>query len=289
MQLARLSLAMAALGLLASPRPAGADSVRVMTFNLRFATAADGDNAWPLRRDLLLKVIADYEPDILGVQEALREQLEAISVAYSAYSLVGVGREANGGGEYSAIFYRRGRFDLAAANTFWLSATPSIPGSKSWGNTLPRICTWVELLDRTNDRRFYCFNTHWDHQSQPARLKGAELMAKRITSRLRGQMPALVMGDLNADEDNPAIGALTRKGELLSDSFRALHPDAKDAWTFHGFTGVPEKRKIDYVLTTRQWRVSKSRIVRDHDGARYPSDHFPVIATVSLDDQEPAK
>jgi endonuclease/exonuclease/phosphatase family metal-dependent hydrolase len=257
-----------------------------MTFNLRYATAPDGDNAWPHRRELLLKVIRDFGPDLLGVQEALREQLDAISAVFPEYSMVGVGREADGGGEYSAIFYRRKRFDLSAAETFWLSATPDIPGSKTWGNNLPRICTCICVLDRTNSRRFWYFNTHWDHQSQPARLQGGQLMAERIASRLTGQAPALVTGDLNAGERNPALAALTKNGELLSDTFRAVHPDEKQAGTFHGFTGEPGEEKIDYVLATRQWRVLGAGILHDHDGARFPSDHFPVIATVSLDDKQ---
>jgi endonuclease/exonuclease/phosphatase family metal-dependent hydrolase len=260
-----------------------AEPVRVMTFNIRYGSADDGENSWPHRRELLIKVIRDFNPDILGVQEAERSQVDELTDEFPSYSVNGVGREADGGGEYSAIFYRRKRFDLCAAGTDWLSDTPAVPGSKSWGNNLPRIVTWMMALDRTNGRRFWVYNTHWDHQSQEARLKSGQLMAKQIGEQTEGKFPALVTGDFNAGEKNPAMPALTRKSNLLTDTIRAVHRDEKVVGTFNGFTGEPGPEKIDGIFTTREWQVLQAEIRRDHEGGRYPSDHFPVTATVSLD------
>ena len=279
----RASLLLTGWLILAAQPLAQAEPVRVMTFNLRYATAPDGDNAWPHRRELLLKVIRDFNPDILGVQEAIRSQIDELSAAFGELSVLGVGREADGGGEYSAIFYRRQRFDVEASATHWLSATPNVPGSKTWGNNLPRICTSMLVLDRTNDRRFWAINTHWDHQAQEARLKSGEMMAELVAAQTEGNVPALVTGDFNAGEKNPAMAALTREGKLLTDTFRALHPDEKIAGTFNGFTGKPGAEKIDGIFATRQWRILEAEIRHDHDGTRYPSDHFPVTATMSLD------
>jgi endonuclease/exonuclease/phosphatase family metal-dependent hydrolase len=268
---------------------AAAEPVRVMTFNVRYGTAPDGDNRWELRKDLLLRVIHEVDPDLLGVQEALRDQLDVLSTALPNHVCVGVGRDATGGNEYSAIFYRRSRFDLAAADTFWLSDEPLKPGSHTWGNNLPRVCTWVRLLDRTDGRRFSYFNTHWDHQSQPARLASGKLMATRVAERTAADEPVIVTGDFNAGADNPAIEALTRDGELLTDTYRSLHPDERDSGTFHGFSGVVGPAKIDNVFVSSLWQVDAAEILHTHDGSRYPSDHCPVTATVRLQSVDKAK
>ncbi len=262
--------------------PVTAQSVRVMTFNIRFANQGDGDNRWEFRKDLAVKVIRDFDPDVLGLQEALPEQVDHLSTALPAMTSVGVGRNADGTGEYSAIFFRRGRFDLCAAGTFWLSDAPETPGSRTWGNELPRICTWARLLDRQNSQRFTVFNTHWDHQSQPARLASARSMTMRIADLAAAGEPIIVTGDFNAGEDNPAIATLTRDGVLLVDALRRLHPHEKNVGTFHGFSGTPGPAKIDAVFVTESWHVDAADVVRTHDGRLYPADHYPVTAVVTL-------
>jgi endonuclease/exonuclease/phosphatase family metal-dependent hydrolase len=258
-----------------------AEPLRVMTFNIRYGDADDGPNRWPRRREMLLEVIREFDPDVLGVQEALRYQLDEIGETLPEHVCVGVGREADGGGEYSAIFYRRTRFDLLAAETFWLSDTPEVAGSHTWGNQLPRVCTWARLVERVDGRRLAVFNTHWDHIAQPARLRSGELMAERIAARCAAGDPVLVTGDFNAAEDNPAIAALTRQGELLRDSYRTAHPGADPAGTFHGFRGRAGTGKIDAVLVSAGWEVREAAIVRTEREGRFPSDHFPVTAAVA--------
>lgn len=277
----------ASFAVLSSASLAAAEPVRVMTFNVRYGTADDGPNRWDLRRDLLLGVVKEFDPDLLGVQEALRDQLDALAEALPGHVCVGVGREADGGGEYSALFYRRSRFDLAAADTVWLSDTPDAPGSRSWGNQLPRVCTWAQLLDRTDSRRFTLFNTHWDHQSQPARERSGQVMATLVAERTAAGEPALVTGDYNAGEDNAAIANLTRGGELLRDTFRVVRPDVQPAGTFNGFQGRAEGPKIDAVFVTPEWQVVEADIIHTNEDDRYPSDHFPVTAIVELTPAEP--
>jgi endonuclease/exonuclease/phosphatase family metal-dependent hydrolase len=258
-----------------------AEPVKVMTFNIRYGTAPDGENAWPHRRELAIKVIRDEAPDILGLQEALRSQLDELCEALPEYDKVGVGREKEGGGEYSALLFRKSRFDLSSAGTFWLSAKPDEPGSHTWGNELPRIATWARLLDRTNGQRILAANTHWDHQSQPARLQGGELMGERIRELSRAGEPVVVTGDFNAAPDNPAFQKLLAGAEL-KDTFRLKHPDEKDVHTFNGFGKGNSPFKIDAVLINDKWQVDDAEIVRTKEGERFPSDHFPVTATISL-------
>jgi endonuclease/exonuclease/phosphatase family metal-dependent hydrolase len=127
------------------------------------------------------------------------------------------------------------------------------------------------------------FNTHFDHQSQPSRVKSAELLARRIADR-DPKDPVIVTGDLNAGEDNPAIRYL--KGEVgespvtLVDTFRTLHADATEAGTFNGFHGLATGPRIDYIFTEPGTTVRTARILHDNRDGRYPSDHFPVTAEI---------
>ena len=283
MRMKNLGVLLVGTVLALSLQPVHAESVRVMSFNIRYGNAPDGENAWPKRKKLVAKVVKDEQPDLLGLQEALRDQIDYLVDESGEYDKVGVGRERDGGGEYSAILYRRSRFDLSDAGTFWLSDTPETPGSKTWGNTLPRICTWARLLDRTSGRRFVMINTHWDHQSQPARLASGELMAKRIEELSAAGEPVIVTGDFNAAPNNPAFEGLLERASV-QDSFRKVHPDETEISTFNGFGTVPRSPKIDAVLVSQEWSVQDAAIVRTHEGQRYPSDHFPIKAIVELDE-----
>ena len=273
------------------PAAQAGDSLKVMSFNIRYGTARDGDNAWDLRRDAVIAVIDTFRPDVLGVQEALRFQLDELAAAMPRYQEVGVGRtDGVEAGEYAAILVDRSRLELQEQGTFWLSDTPEVPGSKSWGNNIPRICTWARLRNRDSGRTFHIYNVHWDHQSQPSRERSAELLMRRIAQRASAEDPVLVTGDFNAGESNPAFerllalpaaGQIGAAGIQLFDTFRALHPEATGVGTFNGFEGETTGEKIDAVLASGAWQVLEAQIVRSAPQGRYPSDHFPVIATVT--------
>lgn len=253
-------------------------ALRVMTFNIRFATASDGPNAWPKRREMVFEVIQRFAPDLLGVQEALRMQLDEFCEQLPQYVAIGAGRAADGGGEYSSILFRRDRFDLWESGIFWLSDTPGVPGSTSWGNELPRICVWARLFDRQTNQTFTLFNTHWDHQSQPARERGGQLIAERVQARSVTDDPVIVMGDFNVGEGDVARQPFVTAG--LRDSFRDLHSSATDTGTFHGFAGRTSGEKIDAILVSSHWRVVEAAIDHSNQAGRYPSDHFPVTAVL---------
>jgi endonuclease/exonuclease/phosphatase family metal-dependent hydrolase len=271
-----------------------APPIRVMSFNLRYGTADDADNAWPHRRDLVMRTIREFDPILLDVQEALRFQLDELHAEFPHLAEIGVGRDDGAeAGEYSAILYDQNRLERLDAGTFWLSDTPDVVASTSWGNRITRIVTWARFRDRaggdddggSDGATFYVFNTHWDHESQPSRERSAELILRRIADRAGGG-PVILTGDFNAGEDNPAFGRLIAADagapDHLRDTFRALHPDAEDVGTFNGFTGERSGEKIDAILVSEEWRVQEAGIDRAHDGERYPSDHFPVTAVVAL-------
>ncbi len=262
---------------------AGPMEVDVLTFNIRYDNPDDGENAWPERRAMVGAWLKAEMPDVVGLQEALRHQIDDIREAVPAYAEFGVGRDdGRRRGEYCAILYDAGRFgiDETDRGTFWLSDTPGKVGSKSWGNWIPRICTWARLVEKGTLRGLYVFNTHWDHKSQPSREGAASLIAKRIAGRARRDEPVVLMGDFNAAETNPAIRALRAGTPGLVDTFRVLHPDERAVRTFHGFRGgAVAGGKIDGVFVPPGGvEVLAAEIVRYQRDGRYLSDHFPVRA-----------
>jgi endonuclease/exonuclease/phosphatase family metal-dependent hydrolase len=273
----------APIGAAQAPAP---EPLTVMSFNIRYGTANDGENRWENRRDMLFALLRTENPDLIGVQEALSPQIQEILAAVPGYAVAGVGRDdGRTRGEFSAILFRTSRFMLSDAGTFWFSDTPEVVASKSWGNTITRICSWARFIDR-DGRAFWHYNVHLDHQSQPSRERSTELLARRIAERNGRGEPAIVTGDLNVGESNPAltplVGTAAAPG-LFVDTYRVLHPDARDSGTFTGFD--PTKisgDKIDYVFVPRGTEVLSAGIVRTGTGGRVPSDHFPVVAKIRL-------
>lgn len=267
------------------------EPLTVMSFNIRYGTAKDGDDHWTARRNMLFDLVREQDADLIGLQEALDFQIEEIAAAAPAYAVVGVGRDDGGAtGEYSAILFRKSRFHVAEAGTFWFSDTPAIPGSRSWGNNITRICTWARFIDR-DGRGFYVYNVHLDHQSQPSRERSTLLLRERVDTRSVPRDPVVITGDFNVGEDNPALAALTgQSGPGAStgpapfvDAFRVVRPDEHPAGTFTGFKfGNTAGDKIDYVLVQPGAEVMRAEILRDSRHERYPSDHFPVLARVRL-------
>ena len=269
--------------------------VKAMTFNIRNSAAADGPNRWQHRRDMAVELIRRFSEDFVGIQEALPDQVADLSKMLPEFRLIGRSREADSQrGEATPILYRHKRWKLDAKQhgTFWLSETPEVAGSSTWGNACRRIVTWGRFVEVDSGRGIYVYNTHFDHVSEPSRKKSAALLAKHITERALPE-PVIVTGDLNSGESEPATSYLTGKTPgspmRLVDTFRALHPNEKHANTAHGFQGGTTGRKIDYVLVLPEANVCTAEIVREHRDGRYPSDHYPVTAEVTFEtrDSEP--
>lgn len=260
------------------------EPLAVMSFNIRYGTAKDGENEWTRRRTMLFDLLREQDPDVIGLQEALDFQIDEIVAAVPGYATIGVGRDdGRARGEFAAILFRRGRFRVAEANTFWLSDSPAVPGSKTWGNNITRICTWARLIDR-DGRGFFLYNVHLDHQSQPSRERSTQLLRERIDARSVSADPVLVTGDFNVGENNPALATLL--GPFV-DTYRLVRPQEKTVGTFTGFKfGNIEGEKIDYILAQPGTEVMHADILRTARDGRYPSDHFPVVARVRLIDTD---
>jgi endonuclease/exonuclease/phosphatase family metal-dependent hydrolase len=260
--------------------------VRVMSFNLRYITLEDvpSGNAWIARRDTAAAVIKEDGADFVGVQEAFRLMLDDVKARVPGLAETGVGREdGKEKGEYSAILYREKVWELQDRGTFWLSDTPEVAGSATWGNTVTRICSWGKFRHRAEGREVWVYNAHFDHQSQPAREKGAALILKRIQER-GGEAPVIFMGDLNAAPENGAIKVLQEGPPVLTDAWRAVNAavPAAESGTFHRFTGRKDFGRIDYIFTTAHWEIKEAAILHPEKDGKYPSDHWPVRATLRL-------
>jgi endonuclease/exonuclease/phosphatase family metal-dependent hydrolase len=266
------------------------EPLTVMTFNIRYGTAKDGESNWTARRDMLFDVIREHDADLLGLQEAIDFQIDEILAAVPKYAVVGVGRDDGGRkGEYSAILFRKDRLQVADAGTFWFSDTPSVPGSKSWGNNITRICTWARFIDR-DGRGFYQFNLHLDHQSQPSRERSTVLLRERIDARAFPGDPVIITGDFNVGESNAALATLVGRPPdappAFLDTFRVRYPTQTPVGTFNGFKyGNVDGDKIDYILVQPGSEVISAGIIRTSRDNRYPSDHFPVLARIRLASQ----
>jgi endonuclease/exonuclease/phosphatase family metal-dependent hydrolase len=288
-QFSALLAASPALARAASPdtRSTARLRVRALSFNIRYRNANDtGPKNWEARRGPVIDLIRREAPDFVGLQEALRPQLDDLHERLGGeYAEIGVGREdGKTRGEYSALLIRRDRWNVQESGTFWLSDTPDVPNSMTWGNRITRICTWARVQETASGRQVHFFNTHFDHESQPSREKSAALLAERIAAR-QPAGPFVLTGDFNAAPDNPAITALTGGTLKLVDAWKAANPDvpAAESGTWQAFNGNRDGGRIDFILVPPGTRVLDAAILHDAPGGVLPSDHFPVRATVEFE------
>jgi len=271
-----------------APASSAAATVRVMSFNIRYGTAKDGEDHWDKRKDFLVDTIRAYKPDLLGMQEVLAEQADFLQERLGDYGFAGAGRDdGKRKGEFSPVMWRKDRFELLAHGTWWLSPTPETVGSKGWDAALPRIVTWARLKDRTGGTTILWFNTHWDHVGNTARVESGKLMRKLMEDN-RGDpnLPTIVTGDFNSTEDTPQYRSLTvgdGTGFKLIDAYRETHPQRRsDEASFNGFKGTKEGSRIDWILHSEQWVATNAAIDRTEKDGHTPSDHYPVTAEVRL-------
>lgn len=262
------------------------DHLRVMSFNIRYNTPADGKNAWPHRKDMAAGMIRFHRADVVGLQEALIGQNRDLAERLPDYDWTGVGREdGKKKGEFSSIFFRKCRLELLQHDTFWLSSNPEKVGSMGWDAACRRIVTWAKFRDRRTERIFYHFNTHFDHRGQQARRESAKLLLSKVRS-IAGRTPTVVTGDFNCTPESEPYRILTESDEFeaLSDAFKASeHAHLGPTDTIGGF-GPPDTSgdRIDYVFVSNNVDVVQHGILADHWDGRYPSDHLPVLAEVVI-------
>jgi endonuclease/exonuclease/phosphatase family metal-dependent hydrolase len=257
--------------------------LKVMTYNIRYA--AKDAHPWTKRRPVTAAMINATKPDLIGTQEGLFHQIKEMAFDLPAYDWIGLGRDGGSRGELMAIFYRKERFEPLEYDHFWLSDTPEVMGSSTWGNQNIRMVTWVKFLDRLTNQQFYFWNTHFDHVSQNAREEAAKLIVRRVNA-LNTKLPIILTGDFNAPaKANKVYDILTAEGfggDFTDTWFSAAKRIGDDFSTFHGYKApTPNGAHIDWILTRGAVADETSVVTFEQEGQR-PSDHFPVMATLRL-------
>lgn len=262
------------------------DELNVMTFNIRYDNPGDSLNAWPYRKDKVISQVLFHKADVLGIQEALSQQMRALQAALTGYSYVGVGREdGKMAGEYAAIFYNKNRLELLKTATFWLSETCTVPGKKGWDAANVRIITWAQLKDKSTGNHFFVFNTHFDHIGQVARRESALMLLHAVDS-IAGRQQAIITGDFNAHPQDEPIRIITNTEDKrrLTDT-RSVSQTAHygPSGTFNAFGPMEvSDQPIDYIFFNRSVEVLEHATISQSWKGRFASDHFAVLARVRL-------
>ena len=265
---------------------AGAQQVNVMTFNIRYNNPSDSLNAWPYRKDKVASQILFHEVHLLGVQEALHDQMEDLKSRLPGFKYIGVGRDdGKEKGEYSAIFYDTTKLTALQHETFWLSQTPAVAGSKSWDAAITRIVTWAKFQDIKSGKIFFAFNTHFDHIGKVARRESARILIQKVKD-IAGDIPAVITGDFNAIPTDEPIQVITDPGNdlhLINSIQNPANPHYGPTGTFNAF-GPKEihDQPIDYIFLKNNWKVIKHATISQSWSGRFASDHFAVFASLAL-------
>ena len=271
-------------------------TVKAVTFNVRFATESDGENQWNNRRALVAEVLRQLDADVIGFQEVLASQLAEL-VEMGPYAAEGVARDdGREKGEFSPLLFSKDKYVRLQGGTFWLSDTPHVIASNTWEAACNRVCSWVELADPKTNRRFAVYNAHFDHKNAGARVRSMSVIARQIAARGHNKIPLVLIGDFNCSPGSPPIKLITTgeagyQGETFTSPITLVNTltldDPAQGRTFHGWKGGTQGKQIDYVLTHPDVEVIDSGIVRTHRGKQYPSDHYPVTATLRFQPTTP--
>lgn len=256
--------------------------VKLMSFNIRLDLKSDGENWWEKRKDKVAGLMNYYEADFIGLQEVVHNQLLYLKDSLRGYDHIGVGRDdGKEAGEYSCIFYKKDKYTLVQQSTFWLSPTPDVP-SKGWDAALNRVCTYGLFKHKKTKQLVWVFNTHFDHIGKQARLESAKLIIKKISELNKKNYPVLVSGDFNSKpEDEPSKYMMANMQNSRNISYQVY--GGIDTWNGFKFKQKPDGC-IDYIFVSNDQRinVSKFATITDSYDMKYPSDHFPVLATIMI-------
>jgi endonuclease/exonuclease/phosphatase family metal-dependent hydrolase len=258
-----------------------AATLTVMTYNIKHGREAAHD--WAERLPLLLAIVRRNDPDVLAVQEAYPEQMSDLRAASPGYDVVGQSRDGGDDGEWSALLYRRDRLELLDGAVFWLSDTPDVPASNTWGARFTRMAALARFRDRPSGRPITVLTAHTDHEDgahgDTTRTRSAELIVRRLEDETA---PVVVLGDFNEGAGLGAESVPFERAGFVDAWTVAGDPDdatnSFNGWRAPTLGGV----RIDWVLTRGQ--VEPEHVHIDHDGAEtwVASDHFPVVGRLAL-------
>ncbi|HET9510073.1 MAG TPA: endonuclease/exonuclease/phosphatase family protein [Sphingomonas sp.] len=260
--------------------PATAQTLKVMTFNVRLPIDSDGANRWDARRDIAARVVARSRAEVVGTQELFQRQGDDLVARLPGYTWFGIDRRGGHADEHMGVLYDTRRLRLVEQGQFWLSDTPDVAGSISWGHPFPRMATWGVFERKRDKRRFRLLNTHFPYRAEDeaAREKAARLILAKLDTLPGADLPTVLTGDFNTVPESATHAALRTR---LSDAWTTAKRRSGPERTFHGFKGTPDRR-IDWIFT-RGFTATRVQTLTDHQGAVWASDHFPVVADLRFD------
>ena len=259
-------------------------SLTVMSFNIRYDNPGDGENAWPARKERVAATVRFHEAAVAGLQEVLHRQLTDLEARLPEYGRLGVGRDdGKQAGEYAPVFYLKDRFRVLDKGQFWLSQTPTVPGSMGWDSACPRLVTWAQFQDRRTHDTFYFLNTHFDHVGEEARIQSAKLLLKFINGKT-GDEPLLLCGDFNCSRSDSAYTVLTSAERGLAEASTICSmPLYGSTFTFNGFDPeIVPGHQIDFIFVRNVAEVNRYGVISDRWDGKFVSDHHAVVAGVEL-------
>ncbi len=267
------------------PRDVNDPTLRVMSYNLRVANIGDTltGRSWRSRRGDAMKLIKEYDPDLMGTQEGKHGQVKYVRKKLKWYDMHGAGRDnGKSGGEFCSIYYRKIRFTYEDSGHLWFNDAGR-PGIRTWGSVFPRMASWIKLHDEFTGETVLAVNTHLDVISSNSRERSAQMIRELIDQHPDAYI--VLTGDFNCAVGSRPFKILTgRNQRRLIDTYTAAgNKDGKKDGTHNSFRGKRSGDRIDWILVSPKIKVLQAEIIRDKpllDG--YPSDHFPVIASLRL-------
>ena len=280
-----------------------------MTFNLLTSTKQKRRHPWRLRRRNIARIFNQWQPDVVGTQEANYKQLKELSDLLPDYEFLGEGNLGRSMAHsdsnwYCATFYRRERVrpmdPSGSSEALWLSPTPDVPASQFHLGTRPRLVTWNNFELVGSAQPFVFGTTHLEAVNSWHRQRSVELLRKQISGKLSElglNTPVFLTGDFNAVAESPEIKAMLdqdRAHEPMFDAWAETHgSESLEGGTFRGL-GLRDRlghallgpRRIDYVFFRPRLEIQSVQRVdfegMEHRQSALPSDHYPVYADFQL-------
>ncbi len=254
-----------------------------MTFNLRFPNPDDGPNNWFVRKGLMVKTILKYAPSLVATQEGTEAQLRYLERELNGYGLFVKERVWDDTSQYPTIFYKKSEIKTFDGGEFWLSLTSGVHLTKNWGSAYPRMLAFVRVRSMGWHHYFWFAATHLDNVSSEARLLQAKMIRDWVEKR---DDPVILAGDFNDVPNSEVYNILVRPDGPFVDTWRTCgKPEDESSFTHHGFKGVPEWGRLDWILVDPVFKVLDCGIGKDSYGGRYPSDHFPYWTDIDLKEE----
>lgn len=252
--------------------------IKVVTTNIRFDNPADKEHNWSGRREILSSFLNSYSPDIFGTQEGWQPQLNDLHSLVPDYLMSDSHRDWIEDRMYPTIFVKKDRFDILTSGDIWLSETPEVPATKSFGSAFPRLCTWAKVRDKDNQKELFIVDVHLDHLKTETRQEQIKVLITEVQKVNTESLPMFLLGDFNEAPQDEVRRILVDSSLELVDPWFMFRK--KEEPSHHNFKGHREDgARIDWILCSPELTPLEIELYKENDQGIYPSDHFPVFAS----------